>query len=279
MSIARRWRAQRENGLDLELKDRTAIVTGGSRGIGKSIARELALEGTDVVLVARGRAALEETASELESETGRRILPIVADTGDLKSVRAMVDRAHQAFGRIDILVNNAAAPGGGPVPSLAELSDAHFQTDMNVKVMGYLRCAQAVAPLMQAQGWGRIINISGLAARMAHSIVGSMRNVAVAAMTKNLANLLGPDGINVTVVHPGGTRTERTTELVAQQAVAQNISEADVEKQLDQSNSIRHFVDAREVAWVVVFLCSPKSISINGDAVAVGGGPGNAIHY
>jgi NAD(P)-dependent dehydrogenase (short-subunit alcohol dehydrogenase family) len=265
--------------VDLELKGRTAIVTGGSRGIGKAIARELALEGADVAIVARDPEALAETASRLAAESGRRVVPIAADTGDTESVRAMVKRAHQELGRVDILVNNAAAPGGGPVPSLSELSQTDFEADMNVKVMGYLRCAQAVAPIMQAQGWGRIINISGLAARFSGSIVGSMRNVAVAALAKNLADLLGPDGINVTVVHPGGTRTERTADYVRRQATARDVSEAAIEAELDRSNSIRHFVDAREVAWVVAFLASPKSIAINGDAVAVGGGLGSAIHY
>ncbi|MAG33607.1 MAG: short-chain dehydrogenase [Deltaproteobacteria bacterium] len=265
--------------MDLELEGRAAIVTGGSRGIGKAIARALALEGVDVAIVARGSDALAAAASELVEETGRRIVPIPADTGNDEPVRAMVDRAHEELGRVDILVNNAAAPGGGPVPTLSELGAEHFFSEMNVKVMGYLRCAQAVAPIMQARGWGRIINISGLAARMSGSIVGSMRNVAVAAMTKNLADLLGPDGINVTVVHPGGTRTERTIELVARHAADQGVPESEIEAQLDGTNSIRHFLDASEVAWVVTFLASPKSIAINGDAVSVGGGMGNAIHY
>jgi NAD(P)-dependent dehydrogenase (short-subunit alcohol dehydrogenase family) len=114
--------------------------------------------------------------------------------------------------------------------------------------------------------------MSGLAARMPGSIIGSMRNVSVADMTKNLADMLGPDGINVTVVHPGGTRTEWTSEFIKQHAADRNVPESEIEEQLDRSNSIRHFVDAREVARVVAFLCSPKSISINGDAVAVGGG-------
>ena len=264
--------------MDLELDGKAAIVTGGSRGIGKAIARELAHEGVDVAIAARNREALEATASELADETGRRIVPISSDTGDDEAVRAMVKTAHQTLGHVDILVNNAAVPGGGPVPPLSELTQEHFFSDMNVKVMGYLRCAQAVAPIMQAQGWGRIINISGLGARLAGSIVGSMRNISVAAMTKNLADLLGPDGINVTVVHPGGTRTEHTASIVAERAAAQGVPESEIEKQLALSNSIRHFVDAREVAWVVAFLASPKSIAINGDAVVAGGGVGNAIH-
>jgi len=265
--------------LDLELNGKTAIVTGGSRGIGKAIARELALEGVDVVIASRGQQALDATASELAAETGRRIIPITVDTGDDVSVKAMVAQANEALGHIDILVNNAAVPGGGSAPSLAEITKDHLWDDMNVKVMGYLRAAQAVAPLMQAQGWGRIINISGMAARNAGSTIGSMRNVSVSAMTKNLANLLGPDGINVTVVHPGATRTERTADIIADRAAAEGVSEEEIEQQMASGNYIKHFVDAREIAYVVTFLASPRAIAINGDAIAAAGGLGTAIHY
>jgi NAD(P)-dependent dehydrogenase (short-subunit alcohol dehydrogenase family) len=133
---------------------------------------------------------------------------------------------------------------------------------LNVKVSGYLRCARAVAPLMAEQGWGRIINVSGLAARQTGSVVGSVRNVAVAALTKNLADELGPSGINVTVVHPGPTITEREPPAAAVEAV-----------------SIGRAVTAAEVADVIAFLASPRSVAINGDAIAVGGGTRGAIHY
>jgi len=268
-----------ETSVNLELEDRVALVTGGSRGIGLAIARALVREGADVALVARGREALENAARDLTEETGRRVVPIAADTGCSDSVREMVERVQDQLGGPDILVNNAATPGGGPVPSLAELTEADFEADMNVKVMGYLRCAQAVAPAMRARGWGRIINVSGLAARLSGSIVGSMRNVAVAAMTKNLADELGPHGINVTVVHPGATRTERTAEYIARQAAVRGLPEADIEREITGSNVIQHFLDASEIAWVVAFLASPKSIAISGDAIAVGGGMGRAIHY
>src|SRR5688572_24367492 len=135
--------------MDLELTGKTAIVTGGSRGIGKAIARQLALEGVDVAIAARTKEALEATASELGKETGRRILPIVVDTGKDESVRDMVRRAVEALGHLDILVNCAAQPGGqGPVPTLAEIGDEHFFSDVNIKVMGYLRCAREVVPYM-----------------------------------------------------------------------------------------------------------------------------------
>src|SRR5438094_7545899 len=132
----------------------------------------------------------------------------------------MVEQAANAFGHLDILVNCAAQPGGQtPPPKLAEISDDAFYSDVNVKVMGYLRCAREAAPHMIQGGWGRSINISGLAARSTGSTIGSIRNVSVVAMTKNLADELGPKGINVTVVHPSLTRTEKTPDVVAARAI------------------------------------------------------------
>jgi NAD(P)-dependent dehydrogenase (short-subunit alcohol dehydrogenase family) len=266
--------------VDLELNGKTAIVTGGSRGIGKAIARELAREGVDMAIIARTSEPLAATAKELSQEMGRRVIPIPADTGDDASVRAMVQQAAAALGHLDILVNCAAQVGGQrPSPTLAEITKDLFWADMNVKVMGYLRCAREVAPYMRRQGWGRIISISGLGARHAVGAITSMRNVAVVAMTKNLADELGPHGINVTVVHPGNTRTERTPGLIAQRAGRLGVSPEEVERLMAQGNSVRRIIDARDIAHVVAFLASPKSIAINGDVVAAGGGEGDHIYY
>ena len=267
--------------MDLELDGKRALVTGGSRGIGRAIARGLALEGAAVAILARDAERLATTAAEILNETGANVVPVVADTTDDAQVERAVAAAVEALGGgIDILVNAAAEPGGyAPPPRLAEIAAAQLQREIDVKVMGYLRCARAVAPYMQAQRWGRIVNISGLAARQAVHMIGSIRNVAVSAMTKNLADELGPAGINVTVVHPGVTRTERTASLLQARAAAEGKSEEAVEKQLAEGNSIRHLVEASEVAHVVVFLCSPKSVAIHGDAIAAGGGTPRAIHY
>lgn len=266
--------------MDLELQGKRAIVTGGSRGIGKAVARQLAVEGADVALIARGAEALTDAAAELAAESGRRVLPVAADTAFDGPVREMVERVVADLGGIEILVNCAAMPGGqGPVPALEDITDQLFWDDVNVKVMGYLRCAREVAPYMRAGGWGRIINISGLAARQSGSTIGSIRNVAVAALTKNLADELGPSGINVTVVHPGLTRTEKTAGIVAARAAAAGVAPDRIEEQMAALNSVRRFISAEEVAYVVTFLASPKSVAINGDAIAVGGGVGRAIHY
>jgi NAD(P)-dependent dehydrogenase (short-subunit alcohol dehydrogenase family) len=260
--------------VDLELTGRRAVVTGGSRGIGLAIGRALAAEGADVALVARTEDVLRRAADEVARESGRQVIAVPADTGDDASVATMVGLVVAQLGGVDILVNAAATPATG-----APFTDDDLEAEINVKVRGYLRCARAVAPLMVESGWGRIVNIAGLATRQTGNLVGTVRNVAVAALTKNLADELGPHGINVTVVHPGLTRTERTAALVQARAAAQGTSEEAIEKQMAEGNSIRHLVDAREVADVVVFLCSPKSVAINGDAIAAGGGAPRAIHY
>ena len=266
--------------MDLEISGKTAVVTGGSRGIGKACARVLAQEGADIAIVARGVEALEAAAQELHAETGRRIVPIAADTGDDASVKAMARQAARALGRVDILVNCAAQLGGtGPSQALQDLTHDNIWTDMNVKVVGYLRCAQAVAPYMRERGWGRIINVSGMAARHATGTIGSVRNVSVVALTKNLAMELGPHGINVTVVHPGITRTERTPGQVAAQAERQGITEEEVERRMAERTSVRRIIDAADIAQVVAFLASPKSIAINGDVIAAAGGPDDSIYY
>ena len=251
--------------MDLELTGKKAIVTGGSRGIGKAVVRQLALEGADVGIAARDEQRIADATAELSALSGRRIVGQSCDTGDDESVRAMVAELSGALGGVDILVNAAAMPGGVVAPpKLADVTTDALWDEVNTKVMGYLRCAREVAPLMAAQGWGRIINVSGLAARQSGSVIGSIRNVSVAAMTKNLADELGPQGINVTVVHPGATRTERTSDDIAARMTG---------------NSIGRIVDADEVAYVIAFLASPKSVAVTGDAIACGGGVRGAIHY
>ena len=244
-------------------------------------ARVLAQEGAAVVLLARDSATLAAAAAELSGSTGGTVVSVSADTTQDDQVQHAVAEAQRLLGgSIDILVNAAAEPAGfaGP-PKLAEITSAYFHAEMDTKVMGYIRCARAVVAGMQAQGWGRIVNISGLAARQTGNAVGSMRNVAVAALSKNMADELGPLGIQVTVVHPGLTRTERTAPLVAARAAAQGLSAEQVQAQMAAGNSINHLVDAAEVADVVAFLCSPRSRAINGDAIAVGGGAPRAVHY
>lgn len=261
--------------MDLQLTGKRALVTGGSRGIGKAIARVLIEEGCRVVISARDPQRLAVAAADVGAEAW-----FTCEMSDDASVEAMVAGAAEAMDGLDILVNNAASPGSvhGPM-TLAELTAEHALADLQVKVLGYLRCSRAAAPYMQASGWGRIINISGLAARGSGNTVGSIRNVSVAAMTKNLADELGPDGINVSVVHPGLTRTEATPDRIAQIAEANSISLEQAEARMAMGNSVRTIIDSDDIANIVAFLASPKSIAITGDTIAAGGGVGRGIHY
>jgi len=253
--------------MDLELTGKRALVTGGSRGIGKAIALQLAQEGVDVVIAARTRATLEATARELAAATGRKIVPITADMGDDAAVEALIARAAEALGGIDILVNDAAAPGGTvPSAKIEQVRGADLLFDVNVKVAGYLRAAKAAAPHMAKSGWGRIINIGGGAARRSGNYIASVRNAAVSSLTKNLADELGPKGINVIAIHPGTTRAGQT---IAPEA----------EKRSVASVSIGRLVEAKEIAYLVAFLASPKSVAINGETIAAGGGIIGPINY
>ncbi|MBO9708893.1 MAG: SDR family oxidoreductase [Caulobacter sp.] len=252
--------------MDLQLTTKRAIVTGGSRGIGKAIARALAREGVAVAIAGRDLVALEAAAHELAEETGARVIAIRADTGDDASVIGLVDSAVAQLGGLDILVNNAATPGGAaPAGTIAEVSGRALLDDVNVKVAGYLRTAQAVAPHLVAGGWGRIINIGGLAARGTGHYVASVRNGAISALTKNLADELGRHGITANVIHPGGTRTEKTT--------------PESEARIAASNVIGRIVDADEIAWLATILASPLSGAITGETIAAGGGVPRTILY
>lgn len=266
--------------MDLQLHGHRALVTGGSRGIGLAAARALAGEGVNVALVARGLEAAGVAATRITAESGVRAVAFSADTGSDESVRQVVADATDALGGIDILVNAAAKPGGQSVPpTLANLTDAAFHEEINTKVLGYLRCAREVAPQMVDRGWGRIINVSGLALRSTGNVVGSIRNVAVAALTANLAEELSPKGVNVTVVHPGLTRTERTPDVIAARAAAAGISPEEAERQMAANVMIGRLVDASEVANVIAFLASPLSVAVTGDGIAVGGGARGRITY
>src|SRR5581483_11070860 len=181
--------------MDLQLTGKRAVVTGGSRGIGKAIARQLAREGVDVAIGARSVGPLEETAQEIARETGRKIVPIVVDTTNVDSIKHFVRNAAEALGGgVDICVNSAARVGGA-TGGIEEIDEIEILKDFEEKVIGYLRVARECVPYMKANNWGRIINISGLAGRNpGTNLSGGSRNAATVNMTKALSNDLGKYG-------------------------------------------------------------------------------------
>ena len=266
--------------MDLDLKGKVAIITGGNRGIGKAIGRVLTQEGANVALIARNAATLETAAAEVSKAGSGTAKGFVCDTTDDAAVKKMVADVVAAFGRVDILVNCAAKPSGqAKPPTLGEITADEVWDHVNTKVVGYLRTAQAVMPHMIKQKSGRIINVSGLGARHTGTTVGSIRNVGVAALTKNMADELAPHGIQAICVHPGLIRTEATPGVIAAQAKAQGVSEPEIEARMDGRNLVKKLITAEQIGYVVAFLASPKAVAINGDVIPAGGGTPGSIYY
>ena len=272
--------------MDLGLQGKHAIVTGGSRGIGKAISRELAREGVDVAIVARNKADLEATARELALETNRRVIALAADVTSKEQVERTVAQAARELGGLHILVNSGSSPGGsataiGPIETVV---DEDLLQDFNVKYVGALRCCRAVIPLMKEQNWGRIINISGGNARNAGNLSGGARNTALVHLTKTLGMQFGRHGITVNCIHPGITRTERTPRLLAARAKELGVSPEEAERRdfapdSPRGNAICRMADAAEVAFVAVFLASEKAWAVSGELVSASGGAGRSVYY
>lgn len=272
--------------MDFGLKGKTAIVAGGSRGIGKAIALELAREGVDLVIASRSKDALEATAKEIAGATGRKVIPMVCDVTSRQEVDRMVDGAAETLGGLNILVNSASLPGGSPtaVGAIDTIVDEDLLQDFNIKYMGALRCARAAIPHMKKAGWGRIVNISGTNARTPGNLSGGARNGSLVHFTRTLALQLGRDGITVNCIHPGTTRTERTARQLAERSAKLGIPPAEIEKQdfapdAPRTNAIGRMVEAEEVAYVAVFLASEQARAMTGELLIPNGGAGKAVWY
>lgn len=257
--------------MDLELEGKRAIVTGGSLGIGKAIAFELAREGVDVAIAARRLNLLEEAAAEIAAATGRKILPVPTDTSDRESVERMGNVVASEFGGIDILVNSAGFVGGMVRGIITEADEDDLIEDIGTKLFGYFRCAKVAAQHMRRQGWGRIINIGGLSGRSSGNLSG-MRNAGVAHLTKTLSDQLGQFGINVNCIHPGATITERSAPMYEEQAKQAGTTPEAVMEGVARNIAIRRIVEARELAYFATFLASPRSVAVTGEIIAAGGG-------
>ncbi len=272
--------------MDLGLQDKHAIVTGGSRGIGKAIARELAREGADVAIVARNKVDLEATARELAAETNRRSRSARSRCHQQAASGPHRGRGGAATGRLAHPGEQRLGAGGsatatGPIETVI---DQDLLQDFNVKYVGALRCSRAVIPFMKIAGWGRIVNISGGNARNAGNLSGGARNAGLVHMTKTLAVQLGRHGITVNCIHPGTTRTERTPSLLAARASQLGVSPQEAERRdfapdSPRGNAICRMVDASEVAFVAAFLASEKAWAISGELVVASGGAGRSVYY
>jgi NAD(P)-dependent dehydrogenase (short-subunit alcohol dehydrogenase family) len=272
--------------MDFGLEGKLAFVGGASRGIGKAIALELAREGADVVVASRSMPDLERAAAEIAEVTGRRAIPMSFDATQRDQVDRVINEAAQALGGLHILVNSASLPGGSPSATgpIEGLVDEDLINDFDVKFVGALRCARAAIPLLKEQGYGRIVNISGLNARNAGNLSGGARNVSMVHMTKTLATQLGQFGITVNCIHPGTTRTERTPSLLEARAAQLGVSPDEAEQRdfapgSSRGNAICRMVDASEIGFLTAYLASDKAWAVTGEVIAAGGGVGSSVYY
>jgi 3-oxoacyl-[acyl-carrier protein] reductase len=259
--------------MDLGIKDRVALVTGASRGIGRAVALALAAEGARVVTCARDAAAL----GKLVAEIGPGAVAVPGNLSRLEEVERVVASAHDAFGRIDILVNNAGAIRAG---DFLTTPDAQWIDDWSLKLMGYIRMARAVFPVMRAQGGGHIVNVVGAAARNPTPgyLAGGAANAALVNFTKGLADLGAESGILVTAVSPAATRTERWDTLQAQQAAATGKSLAEVQAQALAPYRLGRIASPEDVAALVCFLASERAAFLTGICVTVDGGATRGVY-
>ncbi len=262
--------------MDLELQGKRALITGGSKGIGKAVALELAREGAVVAIAARTKADLDAAAAEITAETGQKVIGIPTDTTNSDDVTNMVDTAVRELGGVDILVNSAAMVGGQIRGTLEEAQESDLIEDLDTKVVGYFRAIKAVVPHMKAQKWGRIISIGGVSARQ--STIYGLRNAAIVHLTKTLSDQLGGDGITLNVVHPGLTLSEVIEDRLNAQAESQGVSRDEVNTSVSQNVAIGRPIDPQELAWLTAYLASPKAECITGEAIAGGGGAKGGVH-
>ena len=263
--------------MDLGLNDKVALVTGASKGIGKAVALTLAAEGARVAIVARDAGALDKVATECRDRSRRDAVAVPADLSRLDEIERVVGDVKARCGRLDILVNNAGAIRGG---NFLTIPDAQWTDDWSLKLMGYIRMARAVLPIMQAQGGGRICNVVGAAGRNPAPtyLTGGAANAALINFTKGLADLGAESNILVTAVSPAATRTERWDSLMEQQAKASGKSVAEIRAAAQAPYKLGRIATPEDIADVVCFLTSARGSFITGICITVDGGATRGVY-
>ncbi len=258
--------------MDLGIKGRSAIVTGGSRGIGKETARRFLEEGVRVMICARGAEALEDARAELAKETGGEVAAFAADTSQAGSAERIVAAAVSAHGGVDILINNAGTMYSG---RFDVMDDEGLQTQLDTKLFGFIRLIRAAVPHMRKKGWGRIVNLIGGAGKEPDPYMfgSGMTNSALLNLTKSLSEELGEAGVHVNAVCPGWVDTalwRKNAEGLAQEYEAD--SEEEARKRAARRNALNRFGRPEELADAIAFLCSERASYITGVSLNLDGG-------
>ena len=258
--------------MDLGIKGRRAIVTGGSSGIGFETARQFLEEGVRVLITGRNEKKLTAARDDLAKRTGGEVHAVVADMTKQADIDKMVATAKEKLGGVDILVNNAGQMYSG---RFAAIRDDEMQTQLDTKLFGFLRAIRAVYPMMKAQKWGRIVNIIGGAGKEPDPYMfgSGITNSGLLNITKSLSTEFGEDNVLVNAVCPGWVATnlwQRNAQGLQQELKAQTEEEA--RRLAARKNSLNRFGKPEELANAIVFLCSERASYITGVSLNLDGG-------
>ena len=256
----------------MKLKDKTALITGGGRGIGRTVAHLFAREGARLALVARTAHQVEQVADEIRATYETEAIAAVCDVSDAGSVQRAFASVTESFGRgVDILVNNAGIAESAP---LVRTSDELWQRLLAVNLTGTFLCTRAALPTMLEHGWGRIINIASIAGKTGapyisaytaskHGVLGLTRSVALEVATK---------GVTVNAICPGYVETEMAAQAINNISSKTGKSEAEARDVLNRMSPQNRLVTPEEVAALALLLASEEGRGINGQAINVDGG-------
>jgi NAD(P)-dependent dehydrogenase (short-subunit alcohol dehydrogenase family) len=250
---------------------RVAVVTGGGRGLGRSICLRLARAGMDVSLAGRDTAALGDTAAAVEA-LGRRALPVEADVASEEQVAALVARTRERLGPAAVLVNNAGI--AGPTAPLHQVSRADWDRVLAVNLTGAFLCCRGFLPDLLARRAGKVINISSMAGKTGYALRShyAASKWGLIGLTRSLALEAGPFNVQVNAICPGPVEGERMRRVIRARAAELGQSEAEVERAYVAGTALGRMVPPEEVAELVAFLASPAADNITGQAIDVSAG-------
>jgi 3-oxoacyl-[acyl-carrier protein] reductase len=257
--------------LDLGIPGKVALVSASSRGLGRAIAEELAAEGVNLVLCARGEEALRKTADEIRKRSGVEVVDVAADVSDPAGLKRVVAAAFERFGKVDILVTNSGGPPSGPFESLTpEMWDAATRLLLTSAV----GLARAVLPGMKERRWGRILNVTSIAVKQPIEglMLSNSLRAAVTGFARTLANEVAPFNVTVNNLMPGYTRTDRVEQLALAAGERSGTSAKDAFAKWEKEIPMGRLGEPREFAALAAFLASERASYITGSSIAVDGG-------